>query len=99
MSYVYHPAYFNPCAHACRYYSEYTLETILAAAFGRVVNLQKGEVDEVTKAARGVFEGLGRRSIVRIAFLLLGKFTLLELTCIIYILLNAPNYESWVACY
>lgn len=68
------------CISPLRYYSEYTLETILAAAFGRVVNLQKGEADEVTKAAKGVFDSFGRRSIVRIALLMLGKFTLLDLT-------------------
>ena len=63
----------SPCTY--RYYSEYTLETILAAAFGRVVNLQKGEADEVTKAARGVFDGFGKRNVVRIAFFILCKFT------------------------
>lgn len=31
------------------------MESILAAAFGRVINLQKGEADEVTEAAKGVF--------------------------------------------
>ena len=31
------------------------METILAIAFGRVINLQKGESDELTSAAQGVF--------------------------------------------
>ena len=39
-----------------RMYGAFTLESILAAAFGRVINLQRGEADEVTKAAKGVFD-------------------------------------------
>lgn len=31
------------------------METILAIAFGRTVNLQKGEADELTLAAQGIF--------------------------------------------
>lgn len=41
---------------AHRLYGAFTLESILAAAFGRVINLQRGEADEVTKAAKGVFD-------------------------------------------
>ena len=32
------------------------METILAIAFGRVINLQKGEADELTLAAQGIFK-------------------------------------------
>ena len=39
-----------------RIYGAFTLESILAAAFGRVIDLQRGEADEVTKAAREVFD-------------------------------------------
>ncbi len=31
------------------------METILATAFGRVVNIQRGEADELTKAAHDLF--------------------------------------------
>ena len=34
------------------------METILATAFGRVVNVQRGESDELTKAARDRFRQL-----------------------------------------
>ena len=34
----------------CRVYTSFALEAILATAFGRRVDLQKGESDEVTKA-------------------------------------------------
>ena len=32
------------------------METILAIAFGRLVNLQRGEADELTSAAKGIFK-------------------------------------------
>ena len=32
------------------------MESLLAAAFGRVVNVQRGEADEVTEAAKGLFD-------------------------------------------
>ena len=38
-----------------RTFGSFTMETILAIAFGRVVNLQKGEADELTLAAQGIF--------------------------------------------
>ena len=31
------------------------MESILAVAFGRIVNIQQGEADELTKAAAGIF--------------------------------------------
>ena len=34
------------------------METILATAFGRVVNVQQGESNELTKAAHNVFRQL-----------------------------------------
>ena len=36
-------------------YGEFTMESILAAAFGRIINIQRGEADEVTEAAKGIF--------------------------------------------
>ena len=34
-----------------RFYSTFTLETILAAAFGRVVDIQRGKAEELKSAA------------------------------------------------
>ena len=45
----------NVCA--CRLYGQFTMETILATAFGRVVNIQRGEGDQLTEAAGIVFSG------------------------------------------
>ena len=39
-----------------RTYSSFTMETILATAFGRVINIQKGESDSLAEAAAGLFE-------------------------------------------
>ena len=39
-----------------RAYSSFTMETILATAFGRVINFQKGETDPLFEAASGLFE-------------------------------------------
>ena len=38
-----------------RIFGSFTMETILAIAFGRTINLQKGESDELTVAAHGIF--------------------------------------------
>ena len=38
-----------------RIFGQFTMETILAAAFGRQVNVLKGEGDELTEAAAGMF--------------------------------------------
>ena len=44
------------------------METILAAAFGRQVNVMQGEADHLTKAAADIFKimqrSMGRRSLV-----------------------------------
>ena len=46
------------CMHLfCRAYGSFTMETIVAIAFGRFVNLQKGEQTELTEAARNIFAG------------------------------------------
>ena len=39
----------------CRLYGRFTLETIMATAFGRSVDLQHGESDEFVKAAHELF--------------------------------------------
>ena len=48
----------NTCtvAFVYRLYGRFTMETILATAFGRIVEVQKGDSDEVVKAARGIFQ-------------------------------------------
>ena len=40
------------------------METILATAFGRQVNVLKGEGDELTEAAAGLFSGIGIKTFV-----------------------------------
>ena len=49
------------------------METIIATAFGRVINIQTGEGDELTKAAAGVFagsRGRGRLSFASVAIII-----------------------------
>ena len=43
------------CVPACRLYRSFTLETLLATAFGRRVEVQRGEADELTNAAKYIF--------------------------------------------
>ena len=38
-----------------RIFCQFTMETILSTAFGRQVNVLKGEGDELTEAAAGLF--------------------------------------------
>ena len=46
------------CLSMCRVYSSFTLESIIATAFGRQINLQKGESDDLTKAMDVAMKGL-----------------------------------------
>ena len=39
-------------------YSSYTLEIILAAAFGRMVDIQKGESEELSRCVDTLLEGV-----------------------------------------
>jgi hypothetical protein len=48
------------------------MESIVAAAFGRVINMQRGEADEVTEAAKGIFAA-GRNGKVQISVALVSK--------------------------
>ena len=41
-----------------RLYSQFTLETMLAVAFGSEVNLLKGEGSLLTEAAAGIFDDM-----------------------------------------
>ena len=42
----------------CRVYGSFTMETLIATAFGRYVNIQRGEADQLTEAARTVIGAL-----------------------------------------
>ena len=44
--------------HTCSTYSSFTMETVLATAFGRVIDLQRGEADQLTDACATIFSGL-----------------------------------------
>ena len=46
------------------------METILAIAFGRTVNLQKGESDELTLAAQGMFRNAEKGTFPTARFIL-----------------------------
>ena len=43
---------------ACRTYGSFTMETILAVAFGRVIDLQHGEADQLTDACAAMFSNV-----------------------------------------
>ena len=45
-------------AYTYRVYGSFMMETILAIAFGRVINLQRGEADQLTEAIHKLFTGL-----------------------------------------
>ncbi len=40
----------------CRIYGSFTMESIFSAAFGRVIEIQKGQSDQITDAAAVIFE-------------------------------------------
>ena len=46
----------------------FTMETILAAAFGRQVNVLKGEANDLTRAAAGIFKALTGGKVGHIKF-------------------------------
>ena len=41
----------------CSVYGSFTMETLFAAAFGRVIDIQKGHSDHLTKSAAEIFSG------------------------------------------
>lgn len=49
------------------------MESLLAAAFGRLINVQRGEADEVTKAANALFD-FAKGKAFGLIFLLLSEF-------------------------
>lgn len=46
------------------------METILASAFGRLVEIQKGESDQLTKAAAIIFESFHENKLSSATFLI-----------------------------
>ncbi len=42
--------------HLYRVFGLFTMETIIATAFGRVIDIQGGENDELTNAASNIFQ-------------------------------------------
>ena len=46
-----------------RIFGQFTMETILATAFGRQVNVLKGEGDELTEAAAAVFSDFNNNNV------------------------------------
>ena len=82
-----------------RIYGEFTMESILAAAFGRVINIQRGEADEVTEAAKGIFAA-GRNMKVQISVAILSKYKMYnvnnshELYLTIYDLIISSLYSQ-----
>ena len=55
--------------HLYRVYGSFTMETILATAFGRVINLQRGEGDKLTVAAAVLFSGAQENQVFTLPFL------------------------------
>ena len=54
---------FKSWSFCCRIYGAFTLETIMATAFGRLVEIQKGESDQLAKEAAIIFETFHEDSI------------------------------------
>ena len=53
-----YPAGIHDLLQYFRVFSSFTLESIIATAFGRQVNLQRGESDDLTKAMDIAMKGL-----------------------------------------
>lgn len=70
-----------------RIYTSFTLETILATAFGRQVNIQRGELDEFSMAMESMLAGFvdGQQEYI---VLLNSEFTVTVSVIILSILLT-----------
>ena len=57
---------------ACIYrtYGSFTMETILATAFGRVMDIQRGESDELTSAVDSLFIGVQEGQLMNASILI-----------------------------
>ena len=47
-----------------RTFNAYTMETLLATSFGHEVNILKGEGDDFTEAAEGIFAAFGSNKVI-----------------------------------
>lgn len=58
-----------------RTFGAFTMETIVAIAFGRVIDIQRGENDELTNAANVMFRGAeeGNKTSLAVLLPLLSK--------------------------
>ena len=58
-----------------RVYSAFTMETILATVFGRAIDIQRNQSDQLAEAAAAMFEGIqeGANSSVYLAVVILSK--------------------------
>ncbi len=76
-----------------RLYGPFTMETILATAFGRVIEVQKGQSNELTKAATVILSGTQENRISSMSFLIMlfSKCWSWWKSCIIYIFFQAGN--------
>ncbi len=52
-----------------RVYGAFTMESILAAAFGREIEIQKGQSDQLTEAAAVIFGASREQEITSIPFM------------------------------
>ena len=53
-------------------FGAFTMEVTLAVAFGRVVNVQQGEADDLTEAALSLFAGMQDNTILRTVMEVVG---------------------------
>lgn len=60
------------------------METILATAFGREVNIQRGESDELTKTAYTISQLMGEGELTsrEMIYMIFSELVFLQLTCV-----------------
>ena len=71
-----------------RVFGSFTMETIIATAFGRVIDIQGGENDELTNAADLIFRGTAEGNKTSAAYvlpLISKSFCVFSITLDIYI--------------
>ncbi len=55
----------------CRLYGSFTMENTLAMALGRVIEVQKGQSNQLTKAASAIFTATQENRISSMSFLIM----------------------------
>ena len=80
-----------------RIFGSFTMESILAAAFGRMVNIQDGEGDQLTEAAACIFGGAQEGSSLSFDTLIpiLDHFPLLGRMIRIFVRSHLPQGRSF----